>query len=397
MDGNSYRKAYWTISPEVRPDVYYAKRNKHERKVTFYTEIDSISFDVVNGAKYDFIILLNGKDSAYTRISTLRESYKNNRGVEGSSDTIPFWIGKDNKLHIKGKINGSEELDFMFDTGADQCVLFRSGLNKVKLNFDGTIQNSGFGGINTRQTSNQNDLEIANLLWENEAIMFIDAKTGEDGILGYNVFEDKVVEINYDERIMIVHDKPVSVDATYSLFNIRYAGTLPLINLTLLNGGTAYTTEVVFDMGAKTSLFLTQMYLADNDLRATLKKTGTRTSGGVGSRTIKSDYAIVPEVKIGNISLRDVPADLEVVSPDPIIHHNLLGMDIIKRFNAVIDYQNQKIYLKPNNLLHAKYVAPPGWPLWAVIACTGLVLLVLSIGWYLYRRRRSGKHGASNV
>jgi hypothetical protein len=65
-DGTSYRKNAWRISPEIKPDIY-ATFNK---KVTFFTDIDSITIKINSKIeKYDFMILLNGKDSAWTRIT----------------------------------------------------------------------------------------------------------------------------------------------------------------------------------------------------------------------------------------------------------------------------------------------------------------------------------------
>src|ERR1035437_2552356 len=64
-DGKELRKGDWTISPETKPDVYTTSN----RKVTFYTDLDSITFKINPKVEtYDFIILLNGKDSAYTQI-----------------------------------------------------------------------------------------------------------------------------------------------------------------------------------------------------------------------------------------------------------------------------------------------------------------------------------------
>jgi len=65
-DGGSYHKNYWTIMPEVRPDIYETP-NKNDT-VTFYTDIDSISFFVEADKTYGFIIVLNNKDSAHLQI-----------------------------------------------------------------------------------------------------------------------------------------------------------------------------------------------------------------------------------------------------------------------------------------------------------------------------------------
>lgn len=63
-DGDDFKKATWTISPDLKPDIYQT----NNKNVTFYTDTDSITFKVKPNQKYNFIILLNGKDSAYTQI-----------------------------------------------------------------------------------------------------------------------------------------------------------------------------------------------------------------------------------------------------------------------------------------------------------------------------------------
>ena len=65
-DGNELKKKDWTITPTLKPDVYTTKNKNKE--VTFYTDCDSITFKVKAGHPCDFIILLNGKDTAWTRI-----------------------------------------------------------------------------------------------------------------------------------------------------------------------------------------------------------------------------------------------------------------------------------------------------------------------------------------
>ena len=65
-DGDNFRKGAWRISPDVKPDVYTTSN----KKVTFYTDIDSITIKInPKVEKYDFMVLLNGKDSAWTQIA----------------------------------------------------------------------------------------------------------------------------------------------------------------------------------------------------------------------------------------------------------------------------------------------------------------------------------------
>lgn len=63
-DGELHKNA-WRIVPEEKLDVYTTSG----QRVTFYTDIDSISFKVdPKVGTYDFVILLNGKDSARTQV-----------------------------------------------------------------------------------------------------------------------------------------------------------------------------------------------------------------------------------------------------------------------------------------------------------------------------------------
>lgn len=71
-DGDKPAMVAWTLNPESNPDVY-ATVADGKKKVTFYTDIDSISFEVKAGKKYDFIILLNKKDSCRTQIDVIKE------------------------------------------------------------------------------------------------------------------------------------------------------------------------------------------------------------------------------------------------------------------------------------------------------------------------------------
>ena len=67
-DGYVIRAGIWSLSPEVKPDIYGALEPFTEKDITFYTDIDSISFHAKPGMVYEFVILLNGKDTCYTRI-----------------------------------------------------------------------------------------------------------------------------------------------------------------------------------------------------------------------------------------------------------------------------------------------------------------------------------------
>ncbi|WP_406824602.1 transglutaminase domain-containing protein [Pedobacter sp. KACC 23697] len=64
-DNYPVRKNAWTVMPKEKLDVYTTSA----KKVTFYTDQESISFNIdPKVGEYDFIILVNGTDTARTQV-----------------------------------------------------------------------------------------------------------------------------------------------------------------------------------------------------------------------------------------------------------------------------------------------------------------------------------------
>ena len=89
-NGDELEKGNWRLAPEYRPDIYYT--NKIGQKVTFYTDKDSISYLIHPDSVYDFVILLQGKDSSFTRIQYQPGylDYLKKAGSYSSKDTVMY-------------------------------------------------------------------------------------------------------------------------------------------------------------------------------------------------------------------------------------------------------------------------------------------------------------------
>jgi hypothetical protein len=74
-DGNSLNIGVWGVDSKTKLDIYetgYIDNGK-EKWITFISDIDSIRFKVEKDKEYPFIILVNGKDSAFTKINCVQE------------------------------------------------------------------------------------------------------------------------------------------------------------------------------------------------------------------------------------------------------------------------------------------------------------------------------------
>ncbi|HSY36901.1 MAG TPA: pepsin/retropepsin-like aspartic protease family protein [Acidobacteriaceae bacterium] len=356
QEGTKLYKAYWTASPGTAKDTYYTHRFAKSTTVRFISDVDSISFKVRPGQTYDFVVLLHGKDRCLTEISTIRTTAYKAAGGTVDGDQIPFSIGKDGRIYIEGSINGSPRLRFFFDNGADNTIVFPSAFKKgLTMKFDDSVENRASGGTQSRRTANHAHLQIGDLNWNDEWAMYVEKQLGDDadGTIGYDVFEDKVVEINFDRMVMVIRDR-AAVDSSYTPFKMILNGReVPSIASTLVAGNAQIERPLLFDMGATGYVSLNHQTAAENHLFDTLKAVGDGTRSGAGAGSQKTEVAIVPELRLGPYVLRDVPINLSLAGSSDDSEE--VGMDVLKRFNLVLDFPGGVIYMKPDSLFGSPY------------------------------------------
>lgn len=71
-EGDELVEGNWKIAPSIRPDVYNAYVEGKSKRFAFITNRDSIVFEVEPGKSYPFVVLLNGKDSAFTEFKGIK-------------------------------------------------------------------------------------------------------------------------------------------------------------------------------------------------------------------------------------------------------------------------------------------------------------------------------------
>ncbi|MCF0055330.1 DUF4932 domain-containing protein [Dyadobacter sp. CY356] len=71
-DGNELRKGRWNIDPKTKPDIFKSFIDNKYKWVTFISDSDSIRFKVKADRKYQFLVVLNEKDTAFTQIEGIK-------------------------------------------------------------------------------------------------------------------------------------------------------------------------------------------------------------------------------------------------------------------------------------------------------------------------------------
>lgn len=357
-DGGVFLENYWTISPEIELDVYVADKTNAAKVVTFYSDIDSISFTVKPTEKYDFLILLNEKDSCFTQIKSGISPLVIGE-VKPKSDTIPFTLTQYNNLSISTILNEKDTVNLMYHTASSAVFLTKKAVTRLSANtidLDKTTSLNSWGGESTARYSRNNTLRIGALSWDNITITE-DEHSGRltDGKFGNNLFQNKVIEIDYNNSLLIIHNSLPEIKEDYEQLNLVFKRGSMYLEGSIKIGAKEYKNEFLIHSGFSGTLLLDDAFVKKHDIMAQLEQIGESELKDSFGNVLKTKKMLLPEVQFGETIFSAVPIGLFEGALGRQ-HISVFGGDMLKRFNLIFDLQQAHIYLKPNGLFHAAFV-----------------------------------------
>jgi hypothetical protein len=357
-DGGILDKNSWSLSPGERPDVYTAGRTRKTKWVTFYTDLDSIKVKVKPGTRFNFIILLNGKDSCYTQIASSfppEDPLKRNLVI---NDTIPFTLTAYNAIHVKAVINDTDTLNMHFDISSfDFHITNDAILKKTKLLANQPDAMAGKAEPNYKKLAKVFKLQIGNMIWNDPPVSATNQTAREmDGRIGWTVFDGKIIELDYDKSLLIIHSRLPKGLKDYTKAKVEFKQSYPCIAATFEIAGKQYTGDFMMDTGSELAVILSNDWAAaQNFPTANLKLLKTTAISDPTGKTYESKIVLAPLLKLNGFALTNVPTFALGVKSPAGHQINFLGNGALKRFNMILDLKNDYIYLKPNKLLGVKY------------------------------------------
>ncbi|GGH69466.1 hypothetical protein HNQ91_002815 [Filimonas zeae] len=329
-DGGFYDAGAWTLSPKVRPDVYTADRTRQTKWVTFYTDIDSIRVKVEPGTRFNFVILYNGKDSCFTQIASAIPPQTPNTAAVTATDTIPFTVTAHSAIHAKALVNNKDTLNLHFDVGSFDFRFLRNIKTRI-------------GKVNT--------LQMGTRTWNNPDVLATGNTAREmDGRFGWNLFEGKTVEIDYDHNRLLIHSQSPAHTKGYQRLKLDFIRSFVCVKGKFQLDNKDYEGSFLLDTGSDQAVILDSNWAGSRAAFGTLPL--IRTAVLTDPRGVKYESRIVkaPRFALGKSTLHDVPAYI-LAGKSPVgFEINYLGNDLLKRFNTILDFKNDYLYLKPNKL-----------------------------------------------
>ena len=270
---------------------------------------------------------------------------------QNKNDTIPFILTPSNNIAIPAIFNNKDTTLLMFHMGSTAVVLLKTAIEKMSsIHLDKTANVTSWGGNTTTGYSDFNTLQIEGLQWDSVSITEArHSGKGTDGKFGWNLFEDKIFEINFDENKIILYTILPQLDEEYQQFNIEVNRGSILVEGEVRVGDNHYKNKFMLHSGYGGTLLLDDEFVAKHNINEKLPVISESELKDSYGNIIKTKKATLPALSFGTIQFSNLPIGFfeGAIGRQKM---SVIGGDILKRMNIIIDMNQGYIYLKPSKL-----------------------------------------------
>lgn len=280
---------------------------------------------------------------------------------------LPFKIVNEH-IYFELKINESESLQFIFDTGAAANLLNSDTAEKLGIESNGRTSVRGASGSTSIRRSTGHQIDVGGIELGNVAFLLMnidhlqDEDTPLDGIIGAALLNLFITEINYDDHEIRLYDKD-----TYKApenwqtekFSLR-SFNIPVIHASItLPSGKTIDGDYLVDTGAATSVKFNTPFVNQQRLVEAFGPNYEYTSRALSAEAVDKISRITAYTVFGhrfeNFTGRLSRGKKGVSSLKSV--QGILGLSILKRFNVIYDYGKEVMYLQRSQYYESPFLA----------------------------------------
>ena len=274
--------------------------------------------------------------------------------------SIPFF--QLNGGIILGKVrldSFPDSLNFIFDTGCGGASLDSATARRFQLepkesaNFIRGIAGQCHQRLlaNSRITLGNLNVDSLSLAVNDYDILSSIYGIKIDGILGYSFFDRYLVRVDYDSSRLYVYTKgPIRYPDGGFLLRPRVFG-LPMLE-GHVSDARSINGRFFFDTGAGLCLLFSSNFTEDSAVFSPKRKKPVHMQGaGLGGKT-DMRLTTLRTFSLGPFHFRQIPTYIFDDSFDVTSYPQLgglIGNDLLRRFNLIINYAHSEIYILPNS------------------------------------------------
>lgn len=270
---------------------------------------------------------------------------------------IPFEID-DGHIFIQLSINQSEQLHFIFDTGANATVINPETAKRLNFSSNKASTATGASGETKSSIIKDKSIKVGSIQLERIDLLSIPLSHLEkamgkniDGIIGFDLLERFVVEINYDKSELICYEsKSYTYQGSGELVKIK--GSLPMAAFqVILKDGSYVDEKFMLDTGADIAIGFTSPFSKRSQIKRKIGKTYVNNARGLSATSTQVDVGRIKNLKISNFEFEQIPVyiyDTKVGFFASKKVAGIIGNEILKRFNITFDYGRNRSYWVKN-------------------------------------------------
>ena len=252
----------------------------------------------------------------------------------------------------------TDSLSFIIDSGSGGISLDSTTVRQLGLKPSSPERMiRGIGGTRRVGFLRNRRLKLRDLTVDSVDFHVVDYETlssvyGEriDGIIGYSLLSRYIVKINYDrQEISFWSNGPIKYPRGGYLLTPRM-GFLPLHSAGVADAKSVRF-NYLFDIGAGLTVLFSQDFVDDSAFLRSKQKKYLKQGEGLGGK-VDLYITVMKELRIGPYKFRNVPVNIfedeHNITSYPSLG-GLIGNDIFRRFNCILNYSNKQIHLVPNS------------------------------------------------
>lgn len=270
---------------------------------------------------------------------------------------IPFRLTKYNNILVPVIINQKDTVQLMLHTGSDYITIIEDSHKKMKsISISDTLNNvTSWAGYSDMKMSQNNIIKFGDEEFSKIPI-FIDKQSGHesDGKIGLKFFEGKYFEINFDENKLYVYDKAPSKLKKYTKLNSRYSQETLYVKAIPFIDKKPIETEFMIHTGFSGALMISDDFAKEYKLLEKFEIIGESKLSDAAGNVILSKKSILPNFELANQTFKNVPMSF-FDSTIKIQHKNIMGGDLIKRFNLILNPEKDILYVKKSKYYKDEY------------------------------------------
>ncbi|TDE11256.1 hypothetical protein E0F88_25410 [Dyadobacter psychrotolerans] len=250
-----------------------------------------------------------------------------------------------------------DTVNLMFHTAASSLTLTEDAVKKMSsLVFDRTDSVKSWGGNeNTSRFSKKNTLQIGNRQWEHVSIwenMNSGPQTG--GKFGIDLFEGKSIEIDFDKKVIVLHPKLPGKARRFEKLKLIYENEMMFVEAGCEVGGKLLVNRFLIHSGYSGSVLLDDQFTAVNKIDGQLKIVDQKALKDSFGNILMTKKAVLPSFKLGSKHMTNIPVGFFTGALGRQ-KMSIIGGDLLKRFNMIIDTERANIYLQESKLKNSEY------------------------------------------